>query len=147
MDYSVAKFLHLIGLFVWAGASSSLGLFILYSMHVQTGCNQDILRRFYRWMTNLEIAGFVLAVFMGLYMLHLLKYEFDVKWLNYKLPLVLGFILPLEIINFWFVNLYIPRAKDKMKAYKRYDLFNYIIAIPLIVVSLLVVYLAVVKPG
>jgi len=146
MDYGIAKFLHLIGILIWVSASSSLGLFILYSMRAETGCNQDVLRRFYRWLTNLEIAGFVLAVFMGLYMLHLLKYKFDIAWLNHKLLMVFGFILPLEIINFWFVNVYIPKAKDKLKAYKRYDLFNYIIAIPLIAVSLAVIYLAVVKP-
>ena len=146
MDYATAKFLHLIGIFIWASASSSLGLFMLYSMHRPTGCDQHTLRNFYRWMTNIEIAGFVLAISMGFYMLHLLQYKFDIKWLNYKLPLVLFFLLPLEVLNFWFVNFYIPRAKDRLKSYKRYDLFNYIVALPLIVVSLIVVYLAVVKP-
>lgn len=55
-------------------------------------------------------------------------------------------LLPLEVLNFWFVNIYIPKAEDKIKAYKKYDLFNYIVAIPLIIVSLFVIYLAVVKP-
>ncbi len=146
MEYTTAKFIHLIGIFLWAGASSSLGLFMLYSMHKSTGCDQHLLRNFYRWMTNLEIFGFVMALAMGLYMLHLLRYRMDINWLNYKLPLVLGIILPLELVNFWFVNFYIPKAKDKMKAYKRYDLFTYIIAIPLILTSLMVIYLAVVKP-
>lgn len=146
MDYPTAKFIHLIGIFVWASASSSLGLFMLYSMHKETGCNQHLLRSFYRWMTNVEIGGFVLALSMGFYMLHLLNYRFDIGWLNYKLLLVLGLLLPLEVLNFWFVNFYIPRAKDKFKAYKHYDLFNYIVALPLIVASLAVIYLAVVKP-
>lgn len=97
-------------------------------------------------MTNLEILGFSLALVMGLYMLHLPGYSFDVRWLNYKIPLVLGVLLSLEVLNFWFVNVYIPRAEDKMKAYKRYDLFNYIMALPLILVSLTVIYLAVAKP-
>lgn len=145
MEYTTAKFIHLIGIFLWIGASSSLGLFMMYSTWKNTGCNQHILRNFYRWMTNLEIFGFILALVMGFYMLHLLNYKGDITWLNYKLPLVLGIILPLEIINFWFVNLYIPRSKDKEKAYKRYDLFTYIIAVPLIVVSLFVIYLAVAK--
>ncbi len=146
MEYTTAKFLHLIGVFLWASSSSSLGLFMLYSMGKETGCNQHILRNFYRWLTNLEIFGFLLALSMGLYMLHLLKYRFDINWLNYKIPLVLGVLLPLEVINFWFVNIYIPRSKDKFFAYRRYDLFNYVVALPLIVVSLLVIYLAVVKP-
>ena len=146
MEYTTAKFIHLIGIFLWAGASSSLGLFILYSMRKPTGCDQHLLRNFYRWMTNLEIFGFVMALAMGLYMLHLLRYRMDINWLNYKLPLVLGIILPLEMVNFWFVNFYIPKAKDKMKAYKRYDFFTYIIALPLILTSLMVIYLAVVKP-
>ncbi len=146
MEYTTAKFIHLIGIFVWAGASSSLGLFMLYSMRRPTGCDQHILRNFYRWMTNLEIAGFVVALTMGLYMLHLLRYKFDINWLNHKIPFVLGVLLPLEVLNFWFVNIYIPKAKDKMKAYRNYDLFNYIVALPLIVVSLLVIYLAVAKP-
>lgn len=146
MEYTTAKFIHLIGIFIWAGASSSLGLFMLYSMKRPTGCNQDLLRNFYRWMTNLEIAGFVLAIAMGFYMLHLLKYKFDINWLNYKLPLVLGIILPLEVINFWLVNFYIPRSKEKLRAYKNYDLFTYIIALPLIAISLIVIYLAVAKP-
>ncbi|MFN3976271.1 MAG: hypothetical protein ACK4LT_04315 [Aquificaceae bacterium] len=145
MEYTTAKFIHLIGIFLWAGSSSSLGLFMMYSTWKDTGCNQHALRNFYRWMTNLEIFGFVLALVMGFYMLHLLKYRGDIPWLNHKLPLVLGIILPLEVINFWFINLYIPRSKDKEKAYKRYDLFIYTIAIPLVVVSLLVVYFAVAK--
>ncbi|RME10870.1 MAG: hypothetical protein D6804_03885 [Aquificota bacterium] len=119
---------------------------MLYSMRRPTGCDQHVLRSFYRWMTNLEILGFVLALVMGLYMIHLLKYRFDISWLNYKLPLVLGVLLPLEVLNFWFVNFYIPRSKDRMKAYEKYDLFNYVVALPLIVVSLAVIYLAVVKP-
>ncbi|MFN4319513.1 MAG: hypothetical protein ACK4FY_03405 [Aquificaceae bacterium] len=145
MEYTTAKFIHLIGIFLWAGSSSSLGLFMMYSTWKDTGCNQHALRNFYRWMTNLEIFGFFLALVMGFYMLHLLKYRGDIPWLNHKLPLVLGIILPLEVINFWFINLYIPRSKDKEKAYKRYDLFTYTIAIPLIVVSLLVIYFAVAK--
>lgn len=146
MDYQITKFFHLLGIFIWVSASSSLGLFMIYSTKKETGCNQDVLRNFYRWMTNLEIAGFVLAIFSGLYMLHLLRYEFDITWLNYKLPLVLGVILPLEVLNFWFVNIYIPKSQDKLKTYRRYDLFNYLIALPLLVISLLIVYLAVVKP-
>ncbi|SHK48499.1 hypothetical protein [Thermocrinis minervae] len=146
MSYLTAKYLHLLGVFIWTSASSSLGLFMLYSMRKSTGCNQHLLRSFYRWMTNIEIAGFLLAVCMGLYMLHLMGYHFDVRWLNLKLPIVFCLFLPLEVINFYFVNFYIPRSVDKMKAYERYDLFNYIVAIPLIVGFLLVVYLAVVKP-
>ncbi|WP_180764097.1 hypothetical protein [Hydrogenobacter hydrogenophilus] len=119
---------------------------MIYSTRKETGCNQHILRNFYRWMTNLEIAGFVLAIFSGLYMLHLLRYKFDIIWLNYKLPLVFGVILPLEVLNFWFVNIYIPKSQDKLKAYRRYDLFNYLVALPLLVISLLIVYFAVVKP-
>ncbi|MFN7065502.1 MAG: hypothetical protein ACK4OF_05090 [Aquificaceae bacterium] len=145
MEYTTAKFIHLIGIFLWIGSSSSLGLFMLYSNWKPTGCNQDILRSFYRWMTNLEIFGFFLTLFMGFYMLYLLDYRLNISWLNYKLLLILGVLLPLEVINFWFVNLYIPRVKDKRKAYKNYDLFNYIIALPLIVVFLVVVYLAVAK--
>ena len=79
-------------------------------------------------------------------MLHLIGYSFDKRWLIYKIPLVLGELMPLEVLNFWFVNIYIPKAEDKIKAYKKYDLFNYIVAIPLIIVSLFVIYLAVVKP-
>ncbi|MEZ0362034.1 MAG: hypothetical protein ABWK04_09125 [Hydrogenobacter sp.] len=146
MEYVHAKFLHLIGIFLWASASPSLGLFTLYSMKKETGCNQHLLRNFYRWLTNLEIFGFLLALSMGLYMLHLLRYHFDINWLNYKIPLVLGVLLPLEVLNFWFVNIYITKARDKLKAYERYDLFNYTVAVPLIVVSLVVIYLAVVKP-
>ncbi len=146
MEYAIAKYIHLLGIFLWASASSSLGLFMLYSMHRDTGCNQDTLRNFYRWMTNLEILGFLIAIFMGFYMLHLLRYRADITWLNIKLPLVLLFILPLEILNFYFVNVHIPRSKDKVVAYKRYDLFNYVIAVPLILVSLYIIYLAVVKP-
>lgn len=146
MDYTTAKFFHLIGIFVWAGASSSLGLFMLYSMHRPTGCDQGLLRNFYRWMTNLEIAGFFVALFMGFYMLHLLKYKFDIPWLNYKLPLVLGIILPLEVVNFWFVNFYVPRAENRTAAYRKYDKFTLYVALPLIVVSLAVIYLAVAKP-
>ncbi len=146
MDYLTAKYIHLLGIFLWASASSSLGLFMLYSMRRPTGCNQDTLRNFYRWMTNLEIVSFAVALLMGFYMLHLLGYKFDIGWLNVKLPLVLAFLLPLEVINFYFVNVYIPKAKNRMKAYKRYDLFNYIIALPLIGVSLYIIYLAVVKP-
>ncbi len=146
MEYAIVKYIHLLGIFTWASAASSLGLFMLYSMHKSTGCDQNILRNFYRWMTNLEILGFVVAIVMGLYMLHLLEYRGDIAWLNIKIPLVFLFILPLEILNFYFVNVYIPKATDKFKAYKRYDLFNYIVAIPLIFVTLYIIYLAVVKP-
>lgn len=146
MEYTTAKFFHIIGILLWVSSSSSLGLFMLYSMHRPTGCNQDLLRNFYRWMTNLEIVSFLFALSIGFYMLYLIEYRFDIKWLNMKIPLVLGIIFPFEVINFWFVNLYIPRSKDKTRAYKRYDLFTYVIALPLILVSLFVVYLAVVKP-
>ncbi|MFN3813309.1 MAG: hypothetical protein ACK4SM_01630 [Aquificaceae bacterium] len=97
-------------------------------------------------MANLEIFGFFLALLVGFYMLHLLGYKFDINWLNYKLPLVLGVSVPLEVLNFWFINMYIPKAENKLRAYKNYDLFNYLIVSPLIVVSLLVIYLAVAKP-
>lgn len=146
MEYAIAKYIHLLGIFTWASAASSLGLFMLYSMHTSTGCKQDVLRNFYRWMTNLEILGFTVAIVMGIYMLYLLKYRADIPWLNTKLMLVFLLILPLEIINFYFVNIHIPRSTDKFKAYKSYDLFNYIVAVPLILVSLYIIYLAVVKP-
>jgi putative membrane protein len=146
MEYTTAKFFHLIGVFLWVASSSSLGLFMIYGNFKDTKCDKHIIRNFYRWMTNLEIAGFVLALAMGFYMLHLLKYRFDINWLNYKLPIVLLLFLPLEVLNFWFVNIHIPKSQDKEKAYKRYDLFNYIVALPLLVGGLVVVYLAVVKP-
>ena len=146
MEYALAKFIHLIGVFLWVGSSSSLGLFILYGNFKDTKCDQHLLRSFYRWLSNLEIFGFVLALFMGFYMLHLLDYRLDIRWLNYKLPIVLLLFLPLEVINFWFLNIYIPRSKEKERAYKRYDLFNYIVALPLLMGGLAVVYLAVVKP-
>jgi len=146
VEYTTAKFLHLIGVFLWTSSSSSLGLFMLYGNFKDTGCKKEVIRTFYRWMTNLEIFGFLLALSMGLYMLYLLEYKFDINWLNYKLPIVFLIFLPLEIINFWFVNFKIPKSKDKEKAYKQYDRFNYIVALPLVLSFLVVVYLAVVKP-
>ncbi|WP_448588386.1 hypothetical protein [Thermocrinis sp.] len=146
MEYALAKFFHLIGIFLWVSSSSSLGLFMLYGNFRNTGCKQDTLRNFYRWMTNIEILGFVLALSMGLYMLHLLNYRFDINWLNYKLPVIFLLFLPLEVINFWFVNFKIPRSKDKERAYRDYDRFNYVVALPLVLGFLFVVYLAVVKP-
>jgi|UPI0006903F11 Predicted integral membrane protein (DUF2269). len=119
---------------------------MLYGNFKDTGCKKEVIRTFYRWMTNLEIFGFLLALSMGLYMLYLLEYKFDINWLNYKLPIVFLIFLPLEIINFWFVNFKIPKSKDKEKAYKQYDRFNYIVALPLVISFLVVVYLAVVKP-
>ncbi|WP_448584622.1 hypothetical protein [Thermocrinis sp.] len=146
MEYTTAKFFHLIGIFLWVSASSSLGLFMLYGNFKDTGCKKDVIRNFYRWMTNIEIFGFLLALFMGLYMLHLLEYRFNINWLNYKLPIVFLLFLPLEVINFWFVNIKIVRTKDKEKVYRQYDMFNYVIALPLLIGFMTVVYLAVVKP-
>ena len=146
MEYTIAKFFHIIGVFLWVSASSSLGLFILYGNFKETGCKKDVIRNFYRWMTNIEIFGFVLAILMGLYMLHILEYRFNINWLNYKLPIVFLLFLPLEVMNFWFVNFKIPRSKDKEKAYRQYDIFNYVVALPLVIGLLKVVYLAVVKP-
>lgn len=147
MDYNTAKFLHLIGIFIWTGASSSLGLFLIYITYFnKKACNQNIVRNFYRWMTNLEIAGILFAILMAFFILKTLNYKFNINWINKKLMLVLLFILPLESINFYFVNFYIPKHKNKEKAYKVYDAFVFIITLPLIFVSLYIFYLAIFKP-
>lgn len=66
MDYNFIKFLHIIGILIWASSASSLGLFILYSAYrkKEIAYNEDI-RKFYRIMTNIEIVGFLFAIMMG----------------------------------------------------------------------------------
>jgi protoporphyrinogen IX oxidase len=91
---------------------------MIYGNFKDTKCDKHIIRNFYRWMTNLEIAGFVLALAMGFYMLHLLKYRFDINWLNYKLPIVLLLFLPLEVLNFWFVNIH-PKEPRQRKSIQK----------------------------
>ena len=39
MEYATAKFIHIIGILLWASSSISLGLFMIYSMHRETGSN------------------------------------------------------------------------------------------------------------
>ncbi|GAB6072615.1 hypothetical protein JCM14244_09920 [Venenivibrio stagnispumantis] len=147
MDYNFIKFLHIIGILIWASSASSLGLFMLYSAYrkKEIAYNEDI-RKFYRIMTNIEIVGFLFAIMMGFLMLHLLKFSFNIIWLNIKIFLVFSVLVLLEIINFYFVNLYIPNSENKIYAYKKYDKFVMIITLPLIFVSLFIIFLATNKP-
>ncbi|MCS7083580.1 MAG: hypothetical protein NZL90_01170 [Aquificaceae bacterium] len=146
MDYNIAKFSHILALFMWIGSTSSIGLYFLYTLIKPSSYPQDEIRSFYRWMVNLEVLSLIVAISMGLWMLHLMKFRFDINWLNIKLLLVLFIILPLEALNFWFVNFYIPKAQEKERAYRMYDLFVLLISLPLIFVIIAIVYLAVFKP-
>ncbi|WP_164930638.1 hypothetical protein [Aquifex aeolicus] len=142
IDYLEAKFLHLIGLFIWASSSASFGIFMEYANYKETGCNKKELRKFYRILTNLEILGFFTALISGLYMVKLLGNI--PEWLRLKMYLVFLVILPLEVINFYLVNFYVPKRGEK--AYSVYDRFNYVAFPVVVIVSLFLVYLAVIKP-
>jgi len=143
IDYPTAKFLHLIGLFVWASSSASFGIFMEYANFKNTGCKKEELRKFYRLATNFEVFGFFSALLAGLYMVKLMNFQIP-GWLNVKMIIVLLIILPLEILNFYFVNFYVPKRGEK--GYRVYDIFNFV-AFPLVLIfSVFVVYLAVVKP-
>ncbi|MEN3034360.1 MAG: hypothetical protein ABDH18_05160, partial [Aquificaceae bacterium] len=146
MDYNLAKFIHIIAILGWVSSTTSMGIYFLYTLIRPPDCPQDQLRSFYRWMVNLEALSLLVLIFAGSWMLHLIKFKFDINWLNIKLAIVFSFILPLEIINLWFVNFYIPKAEDKQRAYRIYDLFVLIVSLPLTLAILGVVYLAVFKP-
>ncbi len=103
---------------------------------------QEELRSFYRFLTFFELLFFGFVVLFGLSMVF--GYGLDVKqrWIFYKMVIVFGFFLPLEVVN----ALLVFRFAKNERWYVIYDKFVAFISPGLVVAGLIVVYLAVFKP-
>lgn len=137
MIFSILKALHIMSIILWAGASSSLGLFTIIAYEKKINCDYDYMWSFYKKLVNLELIAFMMVIFFGIGMYSMLGFK-PMTWLMIKLPIVFGFFLPAEILNTYFIHI-----KNDIKTYIK---FIKIISPFLIIAGIIVILLAVIRP-
>jgi hypothetical protein len=58
MMFLILKAFHIMSVILWAGASSSLGLFTIVAYEKGINCDYDYMWRFYKKLVNLELFAF-----------------------------------------------------------------------------------------
>ncbi len=145
MEFLITKYFHILFVILWVSATFSLFFWIFYAENKNINCDKLELRKFYRYMTNIEFLAFIGIISMGLRMFWLLSFP-NLLWLNIKMSIVFGFFLPMELINFYFINIKLPKSNFDDSSWKSYKKFNLIVALPLFIAGLFVILLAVVRP-
>lgn len=138
MIFNILKAFHIMSVILWAGASSSLGLFAIIAYEKGINCDYDYMWKFYKKLVNLELFGFIMIIFFGIGMYSMLGFK-PIPWLMMKLPIVFGFFLPAEILNIYFLH-----VKNDIKTYGK---FIKIISPFLIIAGMCVILLAVIRPS
>ncbi len=138
MIFNILKAFHIMSVILWAGASSSLGLFAIIAYEKGINCDYDYMWRFYKNLVNLELFGFIMVIFFGIGMYSMLGFK-PIPWLMMKLPIVFGFFLPAEVLNIYFLH-----VKNDIRTYGR---FIKIISPFLIIAGMCVIFLAVIRPS
>jgi len=154
------KLLHLGGLILWLGPSGGAWLFLRVARRRLDPKGKeylDLYRDFlpFFWV---EHAGLLLLLGSGTAIVLTYDYPvFDWFWLGLKLALVLGVILPIEILDISFGHVLLPRwfrrreasgseQKDS-GAYKAYERKFVPLTLPLLLITVIVImWLAVAKP-
>lgn len=109
------KIVHIGSLVFWLGPS--LGAwFILIAMRKQLGEITPATHLAYRVfikMLILEHVAFVVLIASGIGMTTLL-FGFNQPWLQWKLLIILLFIVPLEILDIWYGNIKLPQIFSRL---------------------------------
>ncbi|WP_297887963.1 hypothetical protein [Sulfurihydrogenibium sp.] len=141
--YLIFKYLHILSVIGWISSTSSLGVYLLYKTFVKKDLkNQFEVRSFYRFLTIFELTFFGLVLLFGLLMVGVYGIDTTQRWIFYKILIVFGFFLPLEIVN----GVLIFKFVKNEKWFLIYDKFIILITPFLILFGLVVVYFAVFKP-
>jgi len=116
IDIFVAlKILHIGALIFWLGPS--LGAwFILMAMRKQLGEVTPATHLAYRIfikMLILEHIAFIALIASGIGMASL-AFGFNQPWLQWKLLIILLFIIPLEILDIWYGNIKLPQIFSRL---------------------------------
>ena len=157
--FPIAKLVHLVGLIIWIGPS--LGGFWMLLQAEKSGDERlEIwVRRRFEWLVNVEHLGLLMLLAGGIGMISVDDWHaFRVTWFQWKMAIVVGVILPLEVADVAMVNFVLGRALREIpenggystryltavRSYKRFVMASVVI---LAVALPAIFWLAVWKPG
>lgn len=157
--FQLSKLVHLIGLIVWIGPSLG-GFWVLLQAEKSGDERLEIwVRRRFERLVNLEHLGLLVLIAGGIGMTWATEWApFRLEWFQWKMAIVVGVILPLEVADVAMVNLVMARALREIpedggyttrylaavRAYKRFIMASIVI---LAVALPSVFWLAVWKPA
>lgn len=109
-QFFALKILHIGALIFWLGPSLGAWL-VLLSMRKYVGEITPAAHLAYRIFIKLLIVehiAFVALIVSGLSMAYLV-YGFNQPWLQWKLLIILLFVVPLEVLDIWYGNIKLPQ--------------------------------------
>ncbi len=152
------KLLHLGALIFWLGPSLGAWLVLLALRRHQGELTPatHLAYRVFLQMLMVEHVAFVVLLATGAAMVWLV-YSLQLPWLQWKLLLVLGLVIPLEIADIWYGNIRLPRIFARfneqgydsqqtriLRIYHRYITGAALVIIPVTVA--LIMWLVIAKP-
>jgi len=154
------KLLHIGGLILWLGPSGGAWLLLQKAkrrLDPQTPEYRALYRDFlpFFWVEHL---GLLLLLASGVLLLSIYGHAaLSWTWLEIKLALVIGVVLPIEIIDIWFGHVRLPRwfatRKRPGAGYRAYDAYaayerKFVpISLPLLLAAVVaILWLAIAKP-
>lgn len=160
--YLILKFFHLFVVMIW-GFSAIGGFWYLVTASREWSKDKENLelkrrKEWAQWHFNnvvvLEHIAFPLVLLTGTLLFWVSSWPLDYNWLFWKLVIVLGIFIPMEIVDIWLSHWHSPRAMKNMDedqqhyrdATKKHNLFLDITSPLVLVMVPVVIYLAVVKP-
>ena len=160
--YLTLKFIHLFFVMLWGfSAIGGFWYLIVANREYAKNRNDEEMRRRKEWaqwhfnnVVVLEHIAFPLVILTGVTLFWVSDWPLDGNWLFWKLVVVLGIFIPMEVMDTWLSHWHSPRAMREREAnpqgYRAATrLHNRFLDISSWVVLFLVpgvIYLAVVKP-
>lgn len=114
MEYALIKFLHLGALIFWLGPAFGAWLVVKY-IERQDDAHQHTLNYAHRaliYLILVEHVALVVLLASGYFMASKFGW-FDAAWLQQKLWIVVGVVVPLEIADIILANWFVHRATNK----------------------------------
>ena len=116
--YTHIKFIHLFSVMIWS--MSAVGAYVYYFRTTLFAAKKDPynmeLQRRLIWAYEqfdktvvLEHIAFPVVLITGLLMFFMAGWSIDSQWLLIKLVIVIGFFIPLEILDVWISHVLGPR--------------------------------------